>query len=186
MTLRVTRLRADDGTIWYVPNGDIRELGNQSRHWSRTPVDIVVPLGADIRATMEVIAEEASSLSSDPEMASKLLDRPRVLGVESADASGITIRAVLRTDPLEGPRIARSLRGRIAERLVTGGIVQVPASGRRRLGSEPTRPAAEDADQRPRSDEPATALTRGTGQPLSARRRPPAPPPRATCASASI
>jgi small conductance mechanosensitive channel len=31
LTLRVTRLRAPDGTLWYVPNGEIRQLANNTR-----------------------------------------------------------------------------------------------------------------------------------------------------------
>jgi small-conductance mechanosensitive channel len=31
VSLRITRLRADDGTEWFVPNGDIRKVGNHSR-----------------------------------------------------------------------------------------------------------------------------------------------------------
>ena len=31
VTLRVTRLRADDGTVWYVRNGEILAVGNLSR-----------------------------------------------------------------------------------------------------------------------------------------------------------
>jgi small conductance mechanosensitive channel len=31
LTLRVTRLRTTDGTIWVVANGEIRQLGNKSR-----------------------------------------------------------------------------------------------------------------------------------------------------------
>jgi moderate conductance mechanosensitive channel len=30
VNLRVTRLRAADGTVWFVPNGDVRAVGNQS------------------------------------------------------------------------------------------------------------------------------------------------------------
>jgi moderate conductance mechanosensitive channel len=32
LTLRVTRLRAEDGTVWYVRNGEILKVGNQSRN----------------------------------------------------------------------------------------------------------------------------------------------------------
>jgi moderate conductance mechanosensitive channel len=31
VSLRITRLRGEDGTVWYVPNGDIRKVGNRSR-----------------------------------------------------------------------------------------------------------------------------------------------------------
>jgi small conductance mechanosensitive channel len=31
VSLRITRLRGEDGTVWFVPNGDIRKVGNRSR-----------------------------------------------------------------------------------------------------------------------------------------------------------
>jgi small conductance mechanosensitive channel len=31
LTLRVTRLRDEDGTIWYVRNGEILKVGNHSQ-----------------------------------------------------------------------------------------------------------------------------------------------------------
>lgn len=31
VSLRITRLRDDDGTVWFVPNGEIRKVGNRSR-----------------------------------------------------------------------------------------------------------------------------------------------------------
>ena len=31
LSLRVTRLRGADGTVWFVPNGEIRRVGNRSR-----------------------------------------------------------------------------------------------------------------------------------------------------------
>ena len=41
LSLRVTRLRGIDGTIWFVPNGEIRTLANTSRvgpkPWSTSP-----------------------------------------------------------------------------------------------------------------------------------------------------
>ncbi len=38
--MRVTRLRSDDGTVWYVPNGEIRKLANSSRGWAQATVDV--------------------------------------------------------------------------------------------------------------------------------------------------
>ena len=37
LTLRVTRLRTADGTVWVVSNGEIRQLGNASRGGPHTP-----------------------------------------------------------------------------------------------------------------------------------------------------
>ena len=46
LTLRVTRLRSDDGTVWFVPNGEIRKLANSSRGWAQATVDVPVPVTA--------------------------------------------------------------------------------------------------------------------------------------------
>ncbi len=34
ITLRTTVLRGQDGTVWHVPNGEIRRVGNRSKLWS--------------------------------------------------------------------------------------------------------------------------------------------------------
>jgi small conductance mechanosensitive channel len=34
VSLRVTRLRSVDGTVWYLPNGEIRRVGNTSIQWA--------------------------------------------------------------------------------------------------------------------------------------------------------
>ena len=48
VSLRTTRLRAVDGTVWHVPNGEIRRVGNQSQHWSRALIDIEVAYETDL------------------------------------------------------------------------------------------------------------------------------------------
>src|SRR3546814_1040491 len=35
VNLRTTKLRAVDGTVWHVPNGEIRRVGNMSQQWAR-------------------------------------------------------------------------------------------------------------------------------------------------------
>ncbi len=48
VTLRVTTLRGVDGTVWYVPNGQIVRVGNKSQRWSRTVLDVEVAYDTDI------------------------------------------------------------------------------------------------------------------------------------------
>lgn len=38
VTLRLTRLRDENGTVWHIPNGEIRRLGNKSRMPGLGPV----------------------------------------------------------------------------------------------------------------------------------------------------
>ena len=53
VNLRVTRLRGVDGTVWYVPNGEIRSVGNAAKDWARAIVDIVLPYAADSAAALQ-------------------------------------------------------------------------------------------------------------------------------------
>ena len=43
VTMRLTRFRGVDGTIYVIPNGDIRLIGNLSRGWARAVVDLTLP-----------------------------------------------------------------------------------------------------------------------------------------------
>src|SRR5579875_2647686 len=56
LSLRVTRVRAVDGSLIYVPNGDIRQLTNRSRGWAKAVVDVEVPVGsaADLSRATEL------------------------------------------------------------------------------------------------------------------------------------
>ena len=43
VTMRLTRFRGVDGTMYVIPNGDIRLVGNLSRGWARAVVDLSLP-----------------------------------------------------------------------------------------------------------------------------------------------
>ncbi|HUQ39675.1 MAG TPA: mechanosensitive ion channel family protein [Acidimicrobiales bacterium] len=122
VTLRVTRLRAVDGTVWFVPNGEIRKVGNASMEWSRALIDVQVHGEADVAAASAAIAEEAQAMAGDPAWSDRILDPPEVWGVQAMDKDGLTIRLVVRTAPREQYPIARELRTRISTRLRRDGI----------------------------------------------------------------
>ena len=42
VTLRITRLRDVEGTVWHVPNGQILRVGNKSQLWARSLIDVGV------------------------------------------------------------------------------------------------------------------------------------------------
>src|SRR5206468_8412380 len=42
VSLRITRIRGNDGTVWFIPNGEIKKVGNSAKDWSRAIVDIVL------------------------------------------------------------------------------------------------------------------------------------------------
>ncbi|MDQ4069498.1 MAG: mechanosensitive ion channel family protein [Actinomycetota bacterium] len=122
INLRVTRLRGADGTVWFVPNGEIRKVGNSAKEWARAIVDFVVPSKDDLAAATAAIADEAAALTRDPKWADCLLEEPEVLGVESVGAESVTVRVSAKTEPSKKAALAREMRGRVARRLQRDGV----------------------------------------------------------------
>jgi moderate conductance mechanosensitive channel len=135
ITLRVTRLRSIDGTVWFVPNGEIRELGNRSKEWSRALVDIEVAYGETVEEVIPVIREVAAELRRDPEFGPKILEDIEILGVEQFGASGVTIRTYLKTVPLEQFAVARRFRQEVKRAFDDLGI-EIPFPHRKLVFAE--------------------------------------------------
>jgi len=144
LTLRVTRLRSDDGTVWYVPNGEIRKLANSSRGWAQATVDIAVPVVAGVDTVLDTMRAAADSVSTDPRYAPLCLEPPRVWGVVATAADTFTCRISVRTSSTDRERVARILRQEIALRLQAAGVfAAAPAGESAPLGAAP-RPSRDD------------------------------------------
>ncbi|MDQ3107291.1 MAG: mechanosensitive ion channel family protein [Actinomycetota bacterium] len=122
ITVRVTRLRAVDGTVWFVPNGEIRRVGNASMEWSRALVDVLVPYDIDLELVRRLITEEAAAFALDDAWQALVLEPPELWGVQSMEANHLTIRMVVKTAPREQYAVGRELRGRISSRLRREGV----------------------------------------------------------------
>ena len=77
--LRTTRLRAVDGIVWHVRNGEIERLGNESRDWARVLVDVEVARGSDLALAMRTV-EQAAQGSPRTSSGSRSCWRPRSCG----------------------------------------------------------------------------------------------------------
>ncbi|MDQ6839685.1 MAG: mechanosensitive ion channel family protein [Actinomycetota bacterium] len=128
VNLRVTRMRGTDGTVWFIPNGEIRKVGNSHKEWSRAIVDVLVPPGADVAAACAAIRRELDDLGSDDGWSASVLEPPEVLGVEAMGVDGTTVRVAVKTSPDERAKVARDLRAHILARLRSDGVVPVPES----------------------------------------------------------
>ncbi|MGN6693049.1 MAG: mechanosensitive ion channel family protein [Aquihabitans sp.] len=138
VTLRVTRLRDQNGTVWHVPNGEIRRVGNKSQQWARAVLDVAVAPSADLERAAEVIGRAATVVWELPEAKPDVLGEPEVLGIEYLGPDAATIRVQGKTRPGAQWRVSRLLRVRIAEALAEAGI-DLPPSTFVRQGSPPPR-----------------------------------------------
>jgi small conductance mechanosensitive channel len=122
LTIRVTRLRSVDGTVWFVPNGEVRTVGNTSMEWSRALLDILVPYDVDMAQVSAAIKDEAEKLAAEDGWREKILEPPAVWGVQHMGPEGLTIRLVVKTAPREQDDVERELLTRISARLRRDGV----------------------------------------------------------------
>jgi small conductance mechanosensitive channel len=130
VTLRTTRLRDVNGTMWYVPNGEILRIGNKSHEWARAVLDVVVAHGTPLAQASQVLADTAAALCAEDEWKNDVLDAPELWGVESIDTVGVTLRLAIRTRPATQFRLLRELRARVNDALEAAGIATPSAVAR--------------------------------------------------------
>ncbi|NJQ08334.1 mechanosensitive ion channel family protein [Streptomyces lonarensis] len=127
--LRVTTLRADDGEIWYVRNGEIKRVGNLSQGWSTAAVEVEVRASEDTARVVELVTRAGAELSASPPWDELLWEPLEVLGLESVSMDSQVIKATVKVPAGKGPAVGRELRLRIKKLLDAEGIPQVDPAG---------------------------------------------------------
>ena len=112
VTMRLTRFRGVDGTIYIIPNGDIRLDRQPLTGWAHAVVDLTLPgaTAADLDTVRRVIGEAAHRVAADPEFAAHCTEPPSLVGLLAADSSTITMRVTLLTVPSQRDALTRALR----------------------------------------------------------------------------
>jgi moderate conductance mechanosensitive channel len=129
ITLRSTRLRDVNGTVWHVANGEILRVGNKSQNWSRAVVDVVVTPGADIDRACAILGEVGEQLAADEEWGSRLTGVPQVLGVHLLDPTGVTLRVMCDTEPASQFPVEREYRRRVLRAFETAAVPLATVAG---------------------------------------------------------
>lgn len=122
VSLRVTRVRDVNGTVWYVRNGEIVRVGNMSQNWARTVLDIAVAYSEDLTRVRRVLEDVAHDLWDDEDYKGRIIEEPSVWGVQELGIDGVLVRVALKTAPLEQWAVAREMRQRIKARFDLEGI----------------------------------------------------------------
>ncbi|MGW6736966.1 mechanosensitive ion channel family protein [Streptomyces sp. NPDC055013] len=165
--LRVTKLRGDNGEIWYVRNGEVKRIGNLSQGWSTAGVDVTVRSSEDldkVRATIDEVAERMSK----EEPWNELLWGPiEVLGLDSVLLDSMVVRVSAKTMPGKALTVERELRWRIKRAF---DAADIPIVGRAPLALE------EEAAADPTAGMAAPSAYASTTSPQSVAATPLTPP----------
>jgi small conductance mechanosensitive channel len=122
ISLRATVLRAQDGTVWHVPNGEVARVGNRSQIWSAAVVDVTVAYSSDLDRAQSVILRTAGEVCASDAWKDQVLEPPNLLGVEAFAAIGVTVRIVVKTTAGGQWALQRALREAIKAALDAAGI----------------------------------------------------------------
>ncbi len=122
VSLRVTRLRDTEGTVWYVRNGEILRVGNMSQNWARTVLDVAVAYSEDLVKVRRVLREVAHEMWEDADFTGIVIEEPEVWGVQSVGPDGVVLRVAVKTAPQQQWAVGRELRQRIKSRFDREGI----------------------------------------------------------------
>ena len=120
--LRTTRLRDKYGTLWHIPNGEIRRVGNMTQSFSKIPMEIDVAYDTDLDLAMETMKSVADGVWNEQLEEATIVEEPAVSGIQNFGADGITIRLSVKTEPGEQWSTARVLRKRLKEAFDEAGI----------------------------------------------------------------
>jgi small conductance mechanosensitive channel len=122
VTLRTTRLRDVNGVVWYVPNGEIKRVGNESQNWARVVLDVPVEYDVDLDKVRTLLAETAATMAAEPPWDEVIIEDPTVWGVQALSGEAVVVRVVCKTAPGRQADTARELRERVKKAFDSAGV----------------------------------------------------------------
>ncbi|MEU5773608.1 mechanosensitive ion channel family protein [Streptomyces venezuelae] len=166
--LRVTKLRGDNGEIWYVRNGEVKRIGNLSQGWSTAGVDVTVRPDEDLDKVKTTLAEVGEAMAKDEPWNERLWGPVEILGLDSVLLDSMVIRVSAKTMPGKSLGVERELRWRIKRAFDEAGI--------RIVGGLPLAVQEDAADPSAAVAAPSAYASATSPQSLAASPIPPPPP----------
>ena len=116
-----TRVRADDGKVWFIANGEVRKVANASLGWLRATVDLELPYETDLDAAVAAASAEAGAMAREPEWENAILAPPEAYGAGVTMEGGLMVRVTAKTRPAVTASVGRALLQRVTRRIRRGG-----------------------------------------------------------------
>ena len=122
ISLRTTKIRELDGTIHYIPNGEIKVASNESMDFSMVDLTVDVAYESDIDQVREVVNEIGKNIAEDPEFKDDIIEAPYFLRVKALGDYSVKIQILSKVLPKQQYRITGVLRERIKKAFEEQGI----------------------------------------------------------------
>lgn len=122
ITLRVTTIRDINGTVHYVPNGEIKIASNLTKSKSNVNLDIGVGYDTDLDKVEKVINQVGKDLAKDKEWKEKIRTAPEFVRVNDFGDSAIEVKITGETEPMQQWAVTGELRKRLKKAFDKEGI----------------------------------------------------------------
>lgn len=116
ITLRLTVLRDLDGSVHFIPHGQINLVSNQTHGWSQAVLDLQVNVGEPVERVREIFFSLANELRNDPKYGPMIVADAQMLGIDSLGETLYSVKFVVRTLPLKRWEVRREMLRRIKAR----------------------------------------------------------------------
>lgn len=122
ITLRYVCLRDNEGSVHYVPNGQITMVTNKSRDYAYALIDVGIAYRENLDEVCAVVREVGDALRADAELGPKILEDIEIQGVQDLADSAVILRCRFRTVALEQWDVRRAFLGRLKQAFDVRGI----------------------------------------------------------------
>lgn len=163
--LRVTRLRSLDGTVWFVPNGEVTRVGNLSKVFSRAVIELRLDYSTDVDAARATLLDAvAAARQADKAVNAAILGEPEVPGIEAFDYDAVLLRLIVPVAPTTQWTVARAVRSQLRPLLAQRGIrMAVPDHTLYLDATHPAKRTAPGGEDTTSADAAQRAAAKGRG-----------------------
>lgn len=115
LTLRLTRLRDGDGTLYIIPNSQVATVSNLSRDFAVASFAITVDASADSNQVLELLRSVARSIQDDQHLKDSLIGNAGVSGIDSISGRALTYTMSAQVRVAQKDDLLRAFRNRTIE-----------------------------------------------------------------------
>jgi len=113
ITLRTTIIRDNDGTIHFVPNGNITRAANLTLDYAKVNLEVNVPSNVDFNSLKKAVDVMGQELQNDESWHKYLIQAPYYHGVQKFTQDHVVIEVRAKTVPAEQWRVASEIQERL-------------------------------------------------------------------------
>jgi len=122
MSLRMTALRDDDGTLHLVPNSAVQIVSNATRDWAQIALRVAVAYNQPSDKVIQLLQQIGEGVRHDPAYEGDLVSDIQVPGIDRVGNGEAEYLMLIKTRPNRQYAVSRELRRRIKECFEKNGI----------------------------------------------------------------